>query len=105
LRLRDDRAFDIRCAEKALAQVKQGAVELVTPRKEQAAAEVLAAKLAGGHWAHDHGLTASEALALGLPVKVGMPSEVMQLMTLYPQPAQQSGVEFLSVKIPRPRRV
>jgi ClpP class serine protease len=92
-------------AEKALAQVKQGAIELLTPRMEQAAAEVLAAKLAGGHWTHDYGLTASEALALGLPVKVGMPSEVMQLMTLYPQPVQQSGVEFLPVEIPRPRRV
>jgi ClpP class serine protease len=92
-------------AEKALAQVKQGAVELLTPRMERAAAEVLAAKLAGGHWTHDYALTASEALALGLPVKVGMPREVMQLMTLYPQPIQQSGVEFLPIELPRPRRV
>jgi ClpP class serine protease len=92
-------------AEKALAQVKQGAVELLTPRMEQAAAESLAAKLAGGHWTHDYALTASEALALGLPVKVGMPREVMQLMTLYPQAIQQSGVEFLPIEIPRPRRV
>jgi len=37
-------------AEKALAQVKQGAVEILTPRMEQSAAEALAAKLAGGHW-------------------------------------------------------
>src|SRR5262245_39437378 len=92
-------------AEKALAQVKQGAVELLTPRMEQAAAEVLAAKLAGGHWTHDYALTASEALALGLPVTVGMPREVMQLMTLYPQAIQQSGVEFLPIEIPGPRRV
>ena len=35
-------------SEKALAQVKRGAVELLTPRMEQAAAEALAAKLAGG---------------------------------------------------------
>src|SRR5260221_2655352 len=63
-------------AEKALAQVKRGAVELLTPRMEQAAAGSLAAKLAGGHWTHDYALTASEACALGLPVKVGMPLEV-----------------------------
>jgi ClpP class serine protease len=37
-------------AEKALVQVKQGAVELLTPRMERSAAEALAAKLAGGHW-------------------------------------------------------
>ena len=64
-------------SEKALAQVKRGAVELLTPRMEQAAAEALAAKLAGGHWTHDYALTASEAAELGLPVKVAMPNEVM----------------------------
>jgi hypothetical protein len=50
---------------------------------EQGSAEALAAKLAGGHWTHDYALTASEAQTLGLPVKVGMPSEVMELMKLY----------------------
>ena len=91
--------------EKALAQVKQGAAELLVPRMEQAEAEALAAKLASGHWTHDYALTANEARALGLPVKVGMPLEVMKLMTLYPQPIQQSGVEFLPVDIPRRRSV
>ena len=92
-------------AEKALAQVKQGAVELLTPRMERSAAEALAAKLAGGHWTHDYALTAQEARALGLPVKVGMPPEVMQLMSLYPQPIQRSGVEYLPIEMPRQRRV
>ena len=92
-------------SEKALAQVKRGAVELLTPRMEQAAAEALAAKLAGGHWTHDYALTAEEAAALGLPVKVGMPAEVMDLMKLYPQPVQRSGVDFLPIDIPRQRRV
>ena len=92
-------------SEKALAQVKRGAVELLTPRMEQAAAEALAAKLAGGHWTHDYALTAGEAAALGLPVKVAMPAEVMALMKLYPQPIQQSGVEFLPIDLPRQRRV
>jgi len=91
-------------SEKALAQVKRGAVELLTPRMDQAAAEALADKLAGGHWTHDYALTAAEAMALGLPVKVGMPINVMELMKLYPQPVQQSGVEFLPIDIPRQRR-
>jgi Serine dehydrogenase proteinase len=72
---------------------------------ERAAAEALAAKLTGGHWTHDYALTASEASELGLSVKVGMPLEVMELMKLYPQPIQQSGVEYLPVDIPRQRRV
>jgi len=91
-------------SEKALAQVKRGAVELLTPRMEQAAAEALAEKLAGGHWTHDYALTAADAAALGLPVRVGMPREVMELMKLYPQPVQQSGVEFLPIDLPRQRR-
>lgn len=89
--------------QKALTQVKQGAVELLASRMDRAAAESLAAKLAGGHWTHDYALTASEALALGLPVKVDMPREVMALMKLYPQPVQRSGVEFLPVELPRQR--
>ena len=91
-------------SEKALAQVKRGAVELLTPRMEKVAAEALADKLAGGHWTHDYALTATEAAALGLPVKVHMPTVVLDLMKLYPQPVQQSGVEFLPVEMPRQRR-
>src|SRR5215510_3894301 len=91
--------------EKALAQVKRGAVELLTPRMDQAAAEALADKLAGGHWTHDYALTATEARELGLPVKVGMPQEVLALMKLYPQPVQQTGIEYLPIDIPRQRRV
>jgi ClpP class serine protease len=92
-------------SEKALAQVKRGAVEIMTPRMDQAAAEALADKLAGGHWTHDYALTAAEAKSLGLPVKVGMPKEVLDLMKLYPQPIQQSGVEFLPIELPRRPRV
>lgn len=92
-------------SEKALAQVKRGAVELLTPRMEQAAAEALAEKLAGGHWTHDYALTATEAAAIGLPVKVGMPLEVMNLMKLYPQPIQKSGVDYLPLDIPRQPRI
>lgn len=92
-------------SEKALAQVKRGAVEIMTPRIDQAAAEAIADKLAGGHWTHDYALTAVEAKSLGLPVKVGMPIEIMELMKLYPQPIQQSGVEFLPIDLPQRRRV
>ena len=92
-------------SEKALAQVKRGAVELLTPRLDQAAAEKLAEKLAGGHWTHDYALTAAEAAALGLPVTVGVPSEVLQLMKLYPQPVQRSGVDFLPIDVPAKRAI
>jgi ClpP class serine protease len=90
-------------SEKALTQVKRGAVELLTPRLDQASAEKLAEKLAGGHWTHDYALTAQEATELGLPVTVGMPVEMLELMKLYPQPVQRSGVEFLPIDVPQKR--
>lgn len=92
-------------SEKALSQVKKGAIELLTPRMDEAAAAALAEKLAGGHWTHDYALTATEASEIGLPVKVGMPLEIMDLMKLYPQPIQKSGVEFLPIDIPRSPRL
>jgi ClpP class serine protease len=90
--------------EKAVAQVRQGAVELLTPRLDRSAAEAIAEKLTGGYWTHDYALTATEAKALGLPVKVGMPVQVMEFMKLYPQPVQQSGVEYLPIDPSRRRR-
>jgi len=83
--------------EKALAQVKRGAVELTRERLGVERATALAEKLAGGYWTHDYALTAEEARDLGLPVTVGVPREVLRLMTYYPQPVQSSGVEFLPV--------
>jgi ClpP class serine protease len=84
-------------SEKALAQVKRGATELMEERLGREKAAALAEQLAGGHWTHDYALTASEASALGLPVTVGLPPDVLQLMKLYPQPVQSSGVEFLPI--------
>ncbi len=87
-------------SEKALAQVKRGAVELMTPRMSKSKAKKLAEKLAGGHWTHDYALTAEEAASIGLPVKVGMPKQFLDLMKLYPAPVQRSGVEYLPIDIP-----
>ncbi|MEZ5923444.1 MAG: ATP-dependent Clp protease proteolytic subunit [Hyphomicrobiaceae bacterium] len=91
-------------SEKALAQVKRGAVEIMTPRMDEASATALAEKLAGGYWTHDYALTATEAASLGLPVTVGMPQRVLDLMKFYPQPVQSSAVEYLPIDLPRRTR-
>jgi len=100
-----DKVFDLTLvladvSEKALAQVKRGAVELLTPRMDKAKAAKIAEKLAGGHWTHDYALTADEAKSIGLPVKVDMPKQILDLMKLYPQPVQRSGVEYLPIDVP-----
>lgn len=101
-----DQVFDLThiladVGEKALQQVKEGAIELLTPRVDETKAIAIAEKLAGGHWTHDYALTAREAGEIGLPVKVGMPLPVIELMKLYPQPIQKSGVDYLPIDLPR----
>ncbi|GAW35169.1 serine dehydrogenase proteinase [Roseovarius sp. A-2] len=87
-------------SEKATAQVKRGAVEIMTPRMERAKAEALADTLTSGTWTHDYALTPAEATDLGLAVSVGLPQEVLDLMKLYPAPVKQSAVEFLPFEPP-----
>jgi ClpP class serine protease len=63
---------------------------------------VLAEKLATGTWTHDYPIWATTAKELGLPVRTDMPNEVLELMSLYPQPVRTQGgggVEYL----PAPR--
>jgi ClpP class serine protease len=69
---------------------------------DESQAASVAAKLATGTWTHDYPIAADEARELGLPVGTDMPKEILELMTLYPQPVrrQGGGVEYL----PGPRQ-
>src|ERR1700692_4485976 len=84
---------------KAIAQVKQAAAVLLQRTMPADRAEALAEKLATGTWTHDYPIFAAEAKELGLPVSTDMLDEVLELMTLYPQPTRslQAGVEYLPV--------
>ncbi len=88
---------------KAIAQLEAAATALLRRHMDEARAREVAARLATGTWTHDYPISAEEAQALGLPVSTAMPSEVLELMTLYPQPVRQQsgGVEYLPV--PRQR--
>ncbi|MCS6772151.1 MAG: ATP-dependent Clp protease proteolytic subunit [Kiritimatiellae bacterium] len=93
-------------AAKAIAQLKDAARELLTRTLPVEKAEPLAALLAGGErWTHDFPITASMARELGLNVSTTMPRDVMQLMSLYPQPKRgTASVEYLPERrIGRPR--
>ncbi|MFN3993131.1 MAG: SDH family Clp fold serine proteinase [Tabrizicola flagellatus] len=82
---------------KAIAQVTETARGLLAARMGAEAAETLATRLATGIWTHDYPISAAEAKEMGLPVSLEMPAEVIELMTLYPQPVrrQAGGVEYL----------
>src|SRR6476620_6200005 len=91
---------------KAIAQVKEAASELITRRLSAEKASELAEKLATGIWTHDYPIWASTAKSLGLSVSTDMPNDVLQLLTLYPQPVRTQsggGVEYLPVERRHPR--
>jgi ClpP class serine protease len=88
---------------KAIVQVKEAARQLLERKLSPDKAEALAEKLSSGTWTHDYPIFASAAKELGLPVSTNIPDEILELMTLYPQPmrTQGGGVEYLPV--PRQR--
>jgi ClpP class serine protease len=75
--------------EKAIKQVKQTIVRIVTNRADRETAERLADTLATGTWTHDYPITVGEARDLGMPVSIEVPEEVYDLMDLYPQTSQR----------------
>jgi len=86
---------------KAITQVKQAASELLTRHLSAEQATALAEKLSAGIWTHDYPIWASTGKSLGLPVSTNMPDDVLQLLTLYPQPVRMQnggGVEYLPVE-------
>ncbi|PWH19537.1 MAG: hypothetical protein DDG58_04670 [Ardenticatenia bacterium] len=89
-------------AEKAIRQVKNTVLCLLSDKMNAEQAEKVATTLATGVFTHDYPITVQEARALGLPVSTDMPKLVYQIMSLYPQTAQRRpSVEYIPV--PRTR--
>ncbi|MGH3051950.1 MAG: SDH family Clp fold serine proteinase [Gaiellaceae bacterium] len=88
-------------AEKAIRHIKEVVRNLVTARLDQAKADTLAEELAGGHYTHDDPITVDEARALGLPVEVGLPKEIYDLMDLFPQAGRRRpSVQYVPLPVP-----
>ncbi|HKR80105.1 MAG TPA: ATP-dependent Clp protease proteolytic subunit [Nitrospira sp.] len=82
--------------EKAMTQLREAAAELLRRTLPSEKATELGDLLAKGTWTHDYPITCDKALALGLPIRTEMPPEVLELMSLFPQPMRrQPGVEYL----------
>jgi ClpP class serine protease len=83
-------------AEKAIAEVRHSLRELLEKRFSPQKSEELARLLSEGTWTHDYPITFEVAQALGLQVKAEMPKEILELMSLFPQPSRQvPAVEYL----------
>jgi ClpP class serine protease len=88
-------------ARKAMKQIRENVYELLRDKCPEDKAEELSKLLSEGTWTHDHPITFEAARSYCLPVSSAMPPEVLELMSLYPQPVRrQPTVEYL----PEPRR-
>ena len=90
-------------AEKAVRHMKEVVRELVAPRVDAKKADALAEELAGGHYTHDDPIRVEEAQRIGLPVEVGLPPEVYELMELFPQAGRRRpSVQYVPLPMPPP---
>jgi len=88
---------------KAITQVRSVVHELLAGRLSNEQADSLSHKLSEGTWTHDYPISATEAKSLGLNVNTDIPVEILEFLSLYPQPMRtQTGVEYLP--IPRQRQ-
>jgi ClpP class serine protease len=103
-RIKDETLVFADVGRKAIEQVRKAAYELLQGRLPQEKAEELASKLSQGTWTHDYPISAAEAKAMGLNVSTDMPADVLELLSLYPQPTrmQSGGVEYLPIPRQRP---
>ncbi|GIU99364.1 MAG: hypothetical protein KatS3mg014_0980 [Actinomycetota bacterium] len=92
-------------ATKARRQVHDLVYELLTGNDvPHDRAEQLATILSEGRWTHDFPITAELAAELGLNVSTDLPTEVREMLALYPQPrGRRPSVEFIPTPYgPRP---
>jgi len=78
-------------AKKAIAQVQdfvRGLLEDSVPEQKVPPEKIdqIIHRLTTGEVTHDYPISVEEAQAIGLPVTVGLPMEIYNLMELYPQP-------------------
>jgi len=85
-------------SHKALNQVKNCVITILSNKIPEEKAEQIADLLSRGQWTHDYPITYKQAQELGLPVSTKIPVEIYQLMNLYPQPVQRRpSVQYIPV--------
>jgi ClpP class serine protease len=83
---------------KAIEQIRSQVKSLLGGKYSTEKAGELAQILTEGRWTHDYPITFEEGKNLGLHVTKGIPPELYQLMSLYPQPVKhQPSVEYIPI--------
>jgi ClpP class serine protease len=93
-------------AKKAIKQIEATLRELLEGKYPDSVSDTLAVMLSEGKWTHDFAITLDFAKMLGLHVSSDIPAEILELMTLYPQPVRRNPtVEYLPGRRVVERRV
>jgi ClpP class serine protease len=84
---------------KAIFQLEHFVATLLERSLPRERARETARLLTSGVWTHDHPLHPGDLSALGLPVRLGVPEEERELLTLYPQPrGRPPTVEYVPIR-------
>jgi len=79
----------------AIDQLKRAAQDLLKGTVSENAAVAVADQLASGRWTHDYPIEASEARDIGLNVSTNMPTEITELMAMFPDRLSRTSVKFI----------
>lgn len=74
----------------AIDQLEAAAVELLSGTVSPNAAANIAQLLSSGRWTHDYPIDAAHAKEIGLNVSTDMPSDLMELMALFPETVRRT---------------
>ena len=101
--IKDETLVKIDIGEKALTQMKETVVNILTKKgySEQDSLKI-AQELSSGRWTHDFPITVEHASQLGLKVSTNVENDVYALMDLYPQPTATQSVKYIPIPYTRP---
>ena len=90
-------------SQKAIRQVENTIYNLLVDEMPEDKSRDIARVFSEGLWTHDYPIKVDELVNMGIPVKVGLPAEVYQLMELYPQPAgRRPSVQYIPLPYAEP---
>ena len=102
-RVNDETLILADLARKAQVQIKEFILSVLLDDFPSERAQELADKLSSGQWTHDYPLTPEMLKEFGLPVVTNLPTEVYELMDLYPQVGRQRpSVQYVPVPYREP---
>ncbi|MEO1150837.1 MAG: hypothetical protein AAFW83_07595 [Pseudomonadota bacterium] len=84
--------------EMAIRQLQSAAYELLSGTVSDNAARAVAEQLSTGRWTHDYPIIAAHAAELGLNVSTQMPSEIMDMMALFPSKLSGASVKTIDIE-------